>query len=68
MIVIKEQQYECLREHLNQAIEIFNSLVVAGGDAPGVPKKTRKDKVMEFDKLISIKGKAGKPEYLKKKK
>lgn len=67
-ITIPIEQYKCLRSHLNQAFEIFNSLEVSG-EAPNPGKLSSKEKSqLDMRELILNPRKAGKPTHLKKSK
>lgn len=68
MISIPLEQYKCLREHLNQANEIFKSLGMAGSvKAPrAVPKQTKAQRVNKYKDLITSGTRVKKPDYLKK--
>lgn len=71
-ITIPLEQYECLREHLNKANEIFNSLGMVGSVASErkaskpVPKETKPQKVKKYVDFIGSGKRVTKPNYLKK--
>jgi len=67
-ITIPLETYECLRGHLNQAMEIFQSLGIAGGNAPAISKReTKADKLAKYDHMIITNTRGTKPEFLKRK-
>ena len=71
-ITIPLETYECLRGHLEKANEIFKSLGMVGGLASErqtskpEPKKTNRQKINDYKKLIESGQRGKKPEYLKK--
>jgi hypothetical protein len=71
-ITIPIEQYECLREHLTKANEIFNSLGMVGSGASErkaskpYPKETKPQKVKKYADLLSSGKRVTKPNYLKK--
>lgn len=69
-ITITVEQYKYLREHLNQAMQILDSLGIDGSvTAPKqVPKQTKRERIDKYKELITSGARAKKPEHLKKKK
>lgn len=71
-ITIPVETYKCLREHLEKANEIFKSLGMVGSlasesKAPKPePKKTNRQKINDYKKLIESGQRVKKPEHLKK--
>lgn len=72
-IIIPLEQYECLREHLIKANEIFSSLGMVGSGAserkaskPN-PKETKQEKLKKYYNLIGSGQRVKKPDHLKKK-
>ena len=67
-ITIPLEKYKCLREHLNQANEIFKSLGMAGSEKPpkAAPRKTKAQMVAEFQKITRSGVRVKKPDHLKK--
>lgn len=69
-ITITVEQYKCLREHLNQAMQILDSLGIDGSVTTPKPVKreTKAERVNKYKNLIGSGIRAKKPEHLKKKK
>lgn len=71
-ITIPLETYKCLREHLEKANEIFKSLGMVGGLASErqtpkpKPKRTNRQKINDYKKMIESGQRGKKPEYLKK--
>lgn len=68
-ITIPLEQYECLRGHLNKAMEIFQSLGVPfGSETPPkkTPKETKQQKVKNYMVMIETGQRGKKPTHLKK--
>lgn len=68
-ITIPLEQYECLRGHLKQAMEIFQSLGVQfGSETPPkkTPKEKRQQKVNDYVSKIGAGQRGKKPDFLKK--
>jgi hypothetical protein len=68
------EKYKCLREYLEKANEILNSLGgELGSDTIKVvatkpkPKRTKSQKINDYKKLIESGQRAKKPDHLKKK-
>ena len=65
---IPAEQLQCLREHLNKAFQILESLT---GDSGGTksprkpPRETKAQKMKRIDDMITGKARARKPDYLK---
>lgn len=68
-ITIPLKEYECLRGHLNKALEIFQSLGVSGDNSPGsTPKReTKAQKEARYDNMIITGERGKKPDFLKAK-
>lgn len=65
---IPAEQLQCLREHLNKAFQILESLTGDSGvqKAPRkAPRETKAQKLKRIDDLITGKTRARKPDYLK---
>ncbi len=72
-VLIDKKELECLREHLDSALKIFQSLGISVGDvqkSPAKPKKPRKvsfaQKVRNYDELIRSGKKRTLPKHLQK--
>jgi len=68
-ITITIEEYKCLREYLNQAMEIFQRLGVEfGSEIPPKPKpkQTKSQGIEKYKNLITSGVRAKKPERLKK--
>lgn len=71
-VTIPIEQYECLRGHLQEAIEIFNSLGMVGSlvnhneASNRIPKETKTQKVNKYKDLITSGKRVKKPNHLKK--
>ncbi len=67
-ITISLEDFKMLREHLNQAIKILNSLEVDGSvKAPKLyPKETKAQKIEKYINLIESGKRGTKPDHLKK--
>ncbi len=70
-VTIPKKELECLREHLKQAVDLFNSLgVEAGEQSPAKAKKKRVPfgkGVDNYKKLLDSGKKRAYPDHLKKK-
>ena len=67
-ITISIETYKCLRENLEKANEIFNSLGENESEKTPktAPKETKKQGIDRFKNLIESGQRAKKPDYLKK--
>lgn len=68
-ITISQEEYQCLREHLNIAQQMLDRISGASvkQKASGKPpRETKAQKMQRIDDLITGKTRAKKPDYLKK--
>ena len=68
-ITISQEEYQCLREHLNIAQQMLDKISGASvkPKASGKPpRETKAQKMKRIDDLITGKTRARKPDYLKK--
>jgi len=71
-IVLTDQQYKCLRGHLDAIEKIIGSKDLAGSSSVkqktprAEPKRTKKQGIEYYTKLIESGKRGGKPDYLKK--